>query len=284
MIYLFLAIIQSTLIVVLFKIFPKYNIDNLQAIVVNYLLASVMGFAICNGFNKIVEIHEQIWFPFALLCGFFLMYGFSISALSNQKVGVAITAVSSKMSVVIPVFLGVILYNEVFTIVRAVGITLALIAFYLTLKKDSKIEFKKIYLLLPILLFICTGSNDSLLNYTEKRLLNNDLMFFLSSAFLVSLVLGLMTLLVSSIRRPQKIRLKNIFAGIILGLLNFGSTYYFLKCLGIFESSVFFPVFNVSIVSLAALMGFFIFKEPLRKVNWLGIALAVLAIVVMALA
>jgi len=282
MIYLFHAISQSTLIVVLFKLFPRYKIDNLQAIVVNYLLASIIGFSLCGGVTKIVEIPDQKWFVFALFCGFFLMYAFNIFALSTQKVGIAISMVSSKMSVVIPVFLGVILYNEKFTFVRGIAIALALLAFYLTFKKDSKSEFKKIYLLFPILLFIGTGSNDSLFNYTEKRLLNNDLMFFLSSAFLVSLILGSLTFAFRSIKKPQKIEFKNIIAGLLLGLLNFGSTYYFLKCLGVFDSSVFFPVFNVSIVSLAAIIGYFIFKEPLRKINWVGIGLAVVAIVLIA--
>jgi len=283
MIYILLAITLSTLIVVLFKIFPRFEIDNVQAIIVNYLTASLMGFALCNGFGQIASIAQQLWFPYALLSGFFLMFVFNVYATSAQKVGIAITAVSGKMSVVIPVTVGIILYNESLSILRIGGIVLALIALYLTFKKETKFTFNKIYFLLPIVLFLGTGTNDSLLNYTEKRLINNDLMFFLSSAFLISLIFGLLLLLVKHIRTPQKIQKKNIYAGFILGLLNFGSTYYFLVCLGLFDSSMFFPVFNVSMVLSAALLGCLIFKEKLMLINWIGIGLAVTAILLIAL-
>ena len=283
MIYILLAISLSTLIVVLFKIFPRFEIDNVQAIVVNYLVASLMGFALCKGFNDITSIPQQKWFPFALLTGFFLMFVFNVYATSAQKVGIAITAVSGKMSVVIPVTVGIVIYNENLSLLRVAGIVLALIALYLTFKKEAKFEFNRIYFLLPIILFLGTGTNDSLLNYTEKRLINNDLMFFLSSAFVISLIFGLLMLLIKHIKTPQKIRSKNIYAGIILGLLNFGSTYYFLICLGLFDSSVFFPVFNVSMVLSAALLGCFIFKEKLMLINWIGIGLAVTAILLIAL-
>jgi len=104
-------------------------------------------------------------------------------------------------------------------------------------------------------------------------------MYFLSSSFLVSLLLGLLTFIMLSIFKKQnKIELKNICAGIILGLLNFGSTYYFLICLGILNTTVFFPVFNASIVLSAALIGYFIFNEKLSFINWIGIVISLIAI------
>jgi len=154
----FLAFLQSTLIIVLFKIFTRYKIDNLQAIIVNYFVACLLGFALLNNFKKNSEIHEQLWFPFALIVGFFLMYAFIIFALSSQKAGISITAVSSKMSVIIPVSIGIYIYKDPFSILKGIGIILALTAFYFTFKKDKKSEINKKYIWLPVLLFIGTGT------------------------------------------------------------------------------------------------------------------------------
>ncbi len=283
MLYLILAVVQSTLIVVLFKLFIRFGINNLQAIVVNYFVASMLGFSLSTGFSGIAEITDQAWLIFAILSGFFLMFVFNIFALSSQKVGVAITAVTSKMSVVIPVVFGFLLYNEPLGILKIIGIICALMAFYLTFKREEKISIKSYYLILPVLLFLGNGTNDTLLNYAERRFLFGDSMYFLSSAFFISLIFGLIFFGIKSCVKPQKIEWKNIAGGTILGLLNLGSTYFFLQALSVFESSVFFPIFNVSIVALAALIGYFVFKETLRRINWLGILLAALAIIIMAM-
>ena len=66
--------------------------------------------------------------------------------------------------------------------------------------------------------------------------------------------------------------------GLILGLLNFGATYFLLLAMSHFESSVLFPTVNMSVVVLSALTGLILFHEKLSRVNWIGIGLAVLAI------
>lgn len=283
MIYIILCIVLSTLIVVVFKLFTHFGINNLQAIIVNYFVASALGLALEGNYEKLSTLHNSPWLGMAFLSGFFLMFVFNVFALSSQKVGIAITAVSSKMSVVIPVTIGFILYKEDYSVVRIAAIALALLAFYLTFRTKESRSIKKVYLFLPVLLFFGNGTNDSLLNYAEKRLLNNDTIFFLSVAFGISLIFGILTWGAMRFKKPDPIKIKNIAAGIILGLLNFGSTYYFLVCLGMYESSFFLPLFNVSIVVSAALIGYFIFKEPLNKTNIIGIALAVAAILMISL-
>ena len=82
----------------------------------------------------------------------------------------------------------------------------------------------------------------------------------------------------------QKIHLRNIIGGMILGFLNFGTTYYLIMAMGVFQSTVLFPVQNVGIVVLSALAGFIIFKEKLSVINWIGILLSIIAILLIAFA
>jgi uncharacterized membrane protein len=55
------------------------------------------------------------------------------------------------------------------------------------------------------------------------------------------------------------------------------------KAMGYFESSFFFPVFNVSIVGLSTLIGIVFFKEKLNRTNKIGTVLAIITILLLAL-
>jgi uncharacterized membrane protein len=49
-----------------------------------------------------------------------------------------------------------------------------------------------------------------------------------------------------------------------------------------FESSTIFTINNVAIVLLSTLLGIILFKERLLPKNWIGIALAVISIILVA--
>jgi drug/metabolite transporter (DMT)-like permease len=186
------------------------------------------------------------------------------------------------MSVVIPVFVGFILFSDNINFLKLAGIATALLAFYLTLKRKEKIKLTSKYLIFPLLLFLGNGINDSLLKYTQHNYIGNDIVLFLATVFSVSFILGFIILVVKRLYTKDRFEVKNIIAGIILGLLNWASTYYFIKGLYFFQVSCFVPIFNLGIVILSTLFGFLIFREKLRPVNWAGIILSVLAILVIA--
>lgn len=288
MIYLILAIVISTSIVITFRLFSKYSINNTQAITANYLVAAILSFAIHPEAYSFAGLPGKNWFIFSCIIGATFILTFFLFALSAQKVGVAITSVTSKMSVVIPVSIGIFLYTEPLTVVKLVGIIVSLLAFYLIFKKKSNTKIDYRLIILPIFLFLGNGTNDSLTKHATTKLpgFGNDFMLFLGVVFTVSFIIGLIIWLVSWFRTKDKglrISTRSILAGAWLGLLNFGSSYYFIVALGYFDSSVFFPIFNVSIVGLSALSGFFLFREKLLPVNWFGIFLAVCAIILVAL-
>jgi drug/metabolite transporter (DMT)-like permease len=199
-------------------------------------------------------------------------------------VGVALTSVASKMSVVIPVLAGLVILDERINILSGLGICIALLAFYLTLGRGKNSSFPKKYVIFPLLLFLGNGVNDSLMKYSMFHHVDgsNDLILFLSLVFLTALLIGIIISLSRTRIKNNPITLRNIVAGIILGLLNFGSTYYIMEAMGIFDSAVVFPITNAGIVSLSTLIGFFLFREKLNTKNWIGILLAIFAIILIA--
>lgn len=282
MIFLLLAILTSSLIFITFKLFEKTGINNLQAITFNYLTAVIIGYISTTENFSTQFVTEKPWFYLSIISGVLLIVTFLVYAYSIQKVGIAITSVSGKMSVIIPVLLGLLVFHEKASWIRIIGIVIALAAFYLTLIKNREQKAKAIFFVFPLLLFLGNGFNDSLLKISQEFYIQNDFSMFLTIAFGVSLFAGGLIIAFLLITKKQKLHYKNILAGIILGILNWYSTYFFFAGLAHFDVSVFIPVFNASVVCIAALTGYWFFKEKLSTVNIIGITLAVVAIIFIA--
>lgn len=285
MLYLILTILTSAGILMLFRVFVKYDIHILQAIVVNYITASLLGFVIQWNSFTIAEVVNQNWLPYAMLIGCIFIMTFQIFAYSSQTAGVAITAISSKISVVIPVFIGAFLYaNESLSLMKVLGLVFAIISFLLVSSNNANMKINPRFIFLPIILFLANGLNDSMMTFAQRKFAGFNTMLFVSCIFFFSLVIGVIWLVVNYLVLKQKLHYKNIIAGILLGILNFLSTYYFFKGVETVESAVFFPVMNTGVVSLSALTGYFVFKEKLNRINWFGIVIALGTIVFIAFA
>ena len=138
MIYLFLSILFSTGLFVIFKYFGIFKIDTLKAIVVNYIVAFILGFLSSEKTILISEIPDQPWFYGALFLGAMFVSIFFVMAMTAQKNGISVASISGKMSVVIPIFFGILLYDESVNFLKIAGIVIALIAVYLASIKEGE--------------------------------------------------------------------------------------------------------------------------------------------------
>jgi drug/metabolite transporter (DMT)-like permease len=282
MLFIVLSVVQSVLIFVTFRLFERYKVGNLQAIVVNYIIASMFGFLINPVPVHITDLTSFSWFNSALLLGVLFIGTFFMFALSSQKAGVAVTSVTSKMSLVIPIIISVLFWGESLNFLRVAGIIMALLAFYLTFRKKGPIQWKAKYTYLPFLVFAGNGLVDTTMKYADHYHIEKDQILFLALVFSTAFIIGAVFMGFQSVRGKIRIRWRDIAGGVFLGLINFGSTYYMLKAISVFESSVVFPVTNAAIVGLSGIVGYFGFRERLSWINWMGILLAVTAILIIA--
>jgi uncharacterized membrane protein len=76
---------------------------------------------------------------------------------------------------------------------------------------------------------------------------------------------------------------KNLIGGVVLGIPNYGSMLFMLWALADgLGGSVVFPVNNVGIIVATAIGAVLIFREHLSRINWAGVGLAALSIILMA--
>jgi len=260
--------------------------DTFQAIVFNYIIAFACGIIASDVEINFSEIYLQEWFYGAVFLGFLFVAIFNVMALTSQKNGLSVASVSSKMSVVIPVIFGVILYEESLSFIKITGILLALVAVYLASVKTEGISIDKKYLLFPVLLFFGSGIIDTSLKFIEKNYVTVDTIpIFSATTFLFAFIFGILFLSFKLIRKETKIKSKNLLGGLMLGIPNYFSIFFLIKSLQVkgFESSTLFTINNVGIVVLSTLFGLIFFKEKLLVKNWIGILLALISILLVSI-
>ncbi len=281
--YLLLSICTTSLIFILFKLFSKYIIDTAQAITVNYYVACICGILSAPMIPSFESITQYTWFFGAIAMGAFFILIFNLMALTTQKNGVSVAAVASKMSIAIPVLIGIWLYKEDTNFLKITGIGIALIAVYLTATKPSTTAFQKKNLIFPILVFIGSGIIDASLKYFENQhVAPQDTSLFSAIIFGAAASIGTLILGYKYYKGTTKITLRDSIAGIALGVPNYYSIYFLLQALRSerMDSATVFTINNVCVLLVSTLAGVFFFKEKLYTKNTIGIGLAILSIII----
>lgn len=283
MIYLVLAILFSTGVFVAMRLFERFELDNHQALMWNYVFASGTGFAICEHWDTVPQLVGEPWFGLSLLTGFWFIFTYLLMTASSQRSGVTVTSLSSKLSVVLPILAGVIMLGEKLNFVATLGIVLALVALVLVLerKKDSGERNNRSWLL-PVCIFFGTGTGDILMKITEQQNSGDDLGFMIAFIYFVALVFGVIIVIWDIASGKSKWQWKSALGGIGLGVINFFSTSSVYHAMRSFDNVVLFPIYNIGVVSLTALVGWLFFKEKLTLKNYIGLVIAVIAVVLIA--
>ncbi len=286
MLYLALSILFSSLIFVIFKLFSVYKVNTLYAIIINYIIAFGVGILFYEGDVAPNEIPQKSWFWGTLLLGCLFILVFNLMAATAQRVGVSVASVATKMSLVVPVLFGVLVYREQLSTLQVMGIILALGAVYFASAKGKSMTLGRSSLWLPVLVFLGSGIIDTSLRYVqETHIAADEFPLFSATVFGSAAVVGLLLLTIKSFKTTLNMELKDILGGVALGVPNYFSIFFLLHALQhpSLNSASIFTINNVAIVMFSTLLGIALFREHISPKNWGGIALAVVSIVLVAL-
>lgn len=274
------AILTVTLLFIILKYFEKFGIDNFQGLTANYVTAGICYYFYSQ--TSVVEFKNFAvqFFPFYLLMGCLFISVFYLTALSSQQNGVSVATIASKMSVVIPVLAGVVLYGENFHSLKILGLILAVFSVYLTSTGDQSSLKNKI--LLPILVFLGAGLVDSSIKYVQHTVHIGSAGFF-SLVFFSAFTAGVLIILFRYLKYNIELRLKNIAGGIILGVCNFASLYYVIGALeeNNNDSGTVYIAVNCGVVLCSVLLSAILFREKLTSRGITGVVIALAAIFVL---
>ena len=131
------------------------------------------------------------------------------------------------------------------------------------------------------------GLVDSLVIYSKETYVDDAAAsVFSATLFGFALLAGLSYMLVRPKLLKGFLNPKPWIYGVVLGIVNFGSIYLIIRALNsdIFANSVLYGIVNIGIVSLSVLIGTVFFKEKLTKLNFIGVFLSIVAILMLSFA
>lgn len=280
MLFLILSIICSVSVGAIFKVARNYSINVTQIVASNYFFALVLCYFFFN--PDFTAFGTDTPWKIYISLGFLLPSIFLFLAASIKHMGIVKTDAAQRLSLFIPILAAWLIFSEKFDALRITAFGIAFPALLLILTKPSEnTKNKWIY---PAAVLIGFGVIDILF---KQIALYTDLPYTTSLFVVFGLALTIMTAVVvfEIAFKKAKFDLKNVLIGGLVGLFNFGNILFYLKAHQSFSEnpSTVFAGMNMGVIIIGSLTGIFIFKEKLSKMNYAGLFLALVAIVLIVL-
>jgi len=204
---------------------------------------------------------------------------------SIATAGIVRTAIAQRLSLIIPVLAAFLIFNESINNLKIIGLVIGFVAIYTSIPSAGKSKTISGSYWYPLIVFTGTGVIDIFFNMLTQF---NGIPFTQSlfHIFCIATVFGMVSLLYQKTTGKLKLQTKAMFAGIVLGILNFGSIYFYIKALATESSrpSVIFSALDIGVIALGSLVGLVLFKERLSGFNKFGLLLAIIAICILTFA
>lgn len=278
-----ISLICSVSVGILLKIAKRYEVTFMQIIGWNYVVALLLAWFLFTPDLQNLTVNRTLSAIFSSLW-VLLPLVFLIQAWSLHKVGIVKTDIAQRLSLFIPILASYFLFNETFTTYKIIGLILAFVAIFFTLDRaeNNSTDSKKWQY--PLLVLLGFGVIDVLF----KKIVSVSDIPFTTSLFVVfcgAFVLAWLFNVYQIFTKKQQFSIRNLYWGIALGLLNFGNIYFYLRAHKELPEnpSTVFATMNLGVIILGSLIGVLVFKERLNKKNYFGIALALIAVVLIVL-
>lgn len=276
---LIVSVSCSVAVSILLKIARQQRIEIDQAIAVNYLLAATLCLAVLRPNPASLLRPDTPWWILAAL-GVLLPGIFLAMAAAVRHAGIVLSDAAQRLSLLIPLLASFLIFGEAASAGKLAGIAVALAALVCLLLRPRRQaaagELGKSAALL-LCVWIGYGCIDVLFKQLAKS--GADFTSSLFSTFVLAAVLMFLYLVL----RRCAWSMRNIVAGLVLGLLNFSNIYFYIRAHQVYphNPTLVFSAMNIGVISLGTVVGAGFFKEKLSWVNVLGIALAIAAIVIL---
>ncbi|ABQ07343.1 DMT family transporter [Flavobacterium johnsoniae] len=276
MLFLILSVLCSVTVGVIFKITRKYNADPIQIITFNYVTALILCYFTFS--PDLTVVHADAPWNIYAAVGVLLPIVFLFLFTSIKYMGIVKTDAAQRLSLFIPIIAAWLIFKEDFNTYKVIGLIIGFIALLFILRKQSTNDQNK--WIFPAAVFLGFGIIDILF----KQIALFTALPYTTSLFIVfdiSLAVSLLVVVYNVVLKKVKLSSKNILFGALVGIFNFGNILFYLKAHKAFAEnpSTVFAGMNMGVIVLGSLVGLLFFKEKLSKINFIGIFLALIAII-----
>ncbi|CAB3695462.1 hypothetical protein LMG3431_05103 [Achromobacter pestifer] len=278
--YLLASVACSVTVAVLLKLARRYDVDVRQAITVNYAMAALLCWGVLRPDPATLVTPQTPWLVLAAL-GVLLPSVFLAMAVAVRHAGIVRSDAAQRLSLFIPLLAAFLLFGESISGRKLAAILMAFSALACLLRRPAAsqgIADSRAAWLWPLVVWAGYGVIDILF----KQVARAGTAF--AGGLLLAFVLSGVLMLAYLLYRRVRWQCRHVLAGVALGLANFGNILTYIRAHQSLPEhpALVFASMNMGVITLGTLVGALAFREPLTRINALGIALALAAIVLMA--
>jgi len=273
--FLLLTILCSTSIALILKYSDTKKGEPIVLLAGNYLVASIIALTLLIFNEARLFSFQTLIFGAGLGLLFVLSFFAYAKAISFTGTGLATT--SSRLSVILPIFLSLMIFSEQPTNLHLLGFAFTVITFilfYFSVKGNHKEGEGALKYLFLIAVFAGIGINDFAIKAFKSWKPEQEEPFFVFCIFSSAFVYSSIYILIKKI----KITKQTALCGLLLGVPNVFSTFFLLATLAILPAILVYPLMNVGIILITTVAAFLIWKEKLNRWGVLALASGLLAI------
>ncbi len=283
MVFLALAVACSLAIGMIFKVAALRGVDRMALLAVNYGVAGVLaGVLVAAADEALPTVLPAGLVVLGLATGALFIGGFFLLSYATELAGMSLSLGVMRLSVIIPVAISWVVWNEVPTAGQQSGLLVACAAFALV-STPGKAALgdtpgKTAFLVLGAL-FLAGGVVDVLLKTFDMLFAEQvGSAVFLLFVFVTAAVLGTIRVVQQSLERQAWPSGAVYGWGVVLGLVNYGSAAFLLEAVAQLRGPVVFPLNNIAIVLGSALLGVLVWRERVTRRGAIGLVLAAVAL------
>lgn len=276
MFYLILALLCSVMITVFMRLSESYRKNPTSMLAMNYLMCSLLAM-IFSG--QLTLFPQADGLPVTLLlgsiCGALFLGSFLLLQWNVSRNGVALPATFMKLGVLVPTLLSALIFGEQLTILRILGVAVAVAAILLMQGSGQKGRDGSMAGLIVLLL---SGGLSDFMSKLYEELGEPALKEqYLLYTFMVALILCA----ILCILRKQTLCWQDALFGLLIGIPNYFSARFLLLSLNQLPAVVAYPTFSAGTIVLTTLAGLILFNEKLSTRKWLALGLILGALILL---
>lgn len=270
----------------------------LICVVANVLVSCVLKFTKASGYKLEIMIAMNYWcamlfvwlinrpnpavlleqsssvYLISGLLGFLLPSSFYVMGKAVETAGIVRADATTRLSLILTLIAAFFIFKDQTALIQNVGIALAFLALFFLSAKPAGSEQEKNSGFWLFAVWAMYGICDTLFKVISS--LKGDFTSCLSLAFTLAAIIMTTRLLLARAIWNRKVMLW----GCLLGLLNFINIYTYILAHQLFTSpALVFISSNIGMIAVATILGPLFFKEKPSKLEMLGVALSIVAIV-----
>ncbi|MCR4950733.1 MAG: EamA family transporter [Solobacterium sp.] len=276
--YLMLAMACSASMAIVMCLFRTSEHNRYGMILGNYLTCAAVGFLLIADKSVLLYAHTATY-----LCGIIGGALFVLSLVCIQSgislSGAILTSAFSKLGLLVPLLLSIVVFHEQPTVLQAAGLAAVLLSFLIM--NGSPKQKGNTHLFFLLIVLITNGMSDSMAKIYSTIGVQAEETAYMFLVFLFSAVLTTFLLTAETVKTGKKAAWKDLAAGILIGIPNYFSAVFLLRALRTIPAVIAYPVFSTGTILIVTAVSYVLFHERLSRRQIAGLCLILVSLVLL---